>query len=120
MISQFRLVTPEVLNNNGTLFGGITMQWMDEIAYIAAIRITRQKMVTVSVDNLQFLSPIKPDSLVEITVDLLKAGHASVVLLVQVFAEGMYTSDRCLSVSANFKFAAVGVDEKPCLIKKLN
>lgn len=120
MISQYRFVTPEMLNSNGTLFGGITMQWMDEIAYIGATRITRQKMVTVSVDHLKFLSSIKPDSIIEITADLQKAGHASLDLLVQVFAEGMYSGERLLAACATFKLAAIGVDEKPCLINKLD
>jgi acyl-CoA hydrolase len=66
MISQFRFVTPEMLNGHGTLFGGIIMQWMDEVAYIEATRISRQKMVTVSVDHLKFISPVGPDSFVEI------------------------------------------------------
>lgn len=120
MISQYRFITPEVLNAHGTLFGGITMQWMDELAYIAATKISRQKMVTVSVDHLKFIAPVKPDSFVEITACLKKAGYASLDLLVEVYAEAMYSGDRCLAASAVFKFAAVGADEKPCLISKLN
>ncbi len=118
MITQYRFITPEMLNCNGTLFGGTTMQWMDEVAFIAATRISRQKMVTVSVDNLKFISPIKPDSFVEISAQLLKAGHASLNIIVEVFAEGMYSGNRGLSSSAVFKFAAVGADDKPCLITK--
>ena len=39
---QFRVVFPKYLNSNGTLFGGKAMQWLDEVAFIAATRYSRQ------------------------------------------------------------------------------
>ena len=51
---QFKVIIPGVLNAHNTLFGGIAMQWMDEVAYITATRFTRQKVVTVSSDKINF------------------------------------------------------------------
>ena len=63
---QFKVIFPSMLNDHGTLFGGIAMQWMDEVAYIAAIRFTRSKMVTVSVEKINFLLPMKSGKIAEI------------------------------------------------------
>ena len=49
------MVRPNHLNAAGRLFGGILMQWMDEIAGLVAKRHTRKNVITASVDNLRFL-----------------------------------------------------------------
>jgi len=35
---QFKVIFPHTLNDHDTLFGGIAMQWMNEVAYIVAFR----------------------------------------------------------------------------------
>lgn len=49
---------PKHLNSNGTLFGGEVMQWLDEVALINATRYTRQRMITVKIEQVSFLKPI--------------------------------------------------------------
>jgi acyl-CoA hydrolase len=49
-----KLVFPNTTNHYDTLFGGIALQWMDEIAYITANRFSRQEFVTVSLDRINF------------------------------------------------------------------
>jgi acyl-CoA hydrolase len=36
---QFRMIFNNSLNDNGNLFGRQAMKWMDEVAYITAIRL---------------------------------------------------------------------------------
>lgn len=62
--SQSRIVFPGDLNDHDTLFGGKAMQWMDEVAYITAIRYSGKKMVTVTVNEVYFLNPVKSGSIV--------------------------------------------------------
>lgn len=40
---QFKIIFQSSLNDHETLFGGIAMQWMDEVAYITAIRYSKKK-----------------------------------------------------------------------------
>ena len=39
----FKAVFPGETNHYDTLFGGTALQWMDEVAFIAATRFTREK-----------------------------------------------------------------------------
>ena len=62
----FKAIFPNSLNANDTLFGGLAMKWMDEVAYITATRFTRQSMFTVNTENIKFLKAVCPNSIVEI------------------------------------------------------
>ena len=44
----------EDINGSGRLFGGRLMEWMDEVAGIAALRHSGRQVTTVAVDNLKF------------------------------------------------------------------
>ena len=44
----------EDINGNGRLFGGRLMEWMDEVAGIAATRHCGGCVTTAAIDNLQF------------------------------------------------------------------
>jgi len=50
----FKAVFPNTTNHYDTLFGGTAMQLMDEVAFIAATRFSRQRIVTVSSDRIDF------------------------------------------------------------------
>nr|MCR4716093.1 acyl-CoA thioesterase [Lachnospiraceae bacterium] len=44
----------EDINGSNRLFGGRLLQWMDEVAGIAAIRHAGIQVTTAAIDNLQF------------------------------------------------------------------
>ncbi len=54
-VETMHLVRNKHLNGAGRLFGGILMQWMDEVAAIVAMRHAGGACITASVDNLQFI-----------------------------------------------------------------
>jgi len=113
---QYKAIFPHTLNANNTLFGGLVMQWMDEVAYITATRLTRQKMFTVKVDKIEFLKPINPDSIIEIVGKVEKAGAAKVYIKVEVFTEEMYGSKREKAIESHFVFAQFNEQKKPTRI----
>lgn len=110
---QFKVVLPNTLNNHKTLFGGIALQWMDEVAYITATRFTRKKMVTVSAEKARFLLPVQSGTLVEIIGKVVKIGNAKLQIWVEIFVEEMYSENRQKAVEALFTFAAVDDQHKP-------
>ena len=55
-VETVHLVMAGHLNGAGRLFGGILMQWIDEVAGIVAKRHSMSNVTTASVDNLTFLS----------------------------------------------------------------
>ena len=110
---QFKMVFPCTLNANDSLFGGMAMQWMDEVAYITAIRFTRKQMVTVSADKIKFFMPIKPDSIIEVVGKIVKIGNVKIEILVEIFSEMMFNELREKAIEATFVFAAVDEENKP-------
>ena len=115
---QFRIIFQNALNDNGNLFGGLVMQWMDEVAYITAIRFTRMRVVTVRVDKLKFLLAIKPGTMIEIIGTVGKVGHTQIEIPGEIFVESQDSDNREKAVEATFTFAAINADNKPIRIDK--
>ncbi len=64
-VETVHIVRPNHLNAAGRLFGGMLMQWIDEVAALVAKRHTHTNVTTASVDNLSFLKGAYPgDSVV--------------------------------------------------------
>ena len=118
-LSQTRVtkaVFPNTTNHYDTLFGGTAMQWMDEVAFIAATRFTRMKVVTVSSDRLDFKKAIPEGSIVELVGSVTRVGKSSLEIQVQVFLEMMLEDSRELALEGTFTFVALGEDKKPVKI----
>lgn len=81
---QFKVIFPNVLNDHNTLFGGVAMQWMDEVAYITATRFTKMKMVTVSTRGIHFRNPLKSGTIAEITGKIIKVGKLKIDVKVEI------------------------------------
>jgi acyl-CoA hydrolase len=113
---QFRMILHNSLNDNGSLFGGFAMQWMDEVAYITAIRFTRLKVVTVAVDRLKFIKAVKPGEMAEIIGKVSKVGRVKLDIKVDIYVENSDSDQREKAVEASFTFAAVNKDNKPVCI----
>ena len=114
---QFKVVFPKHLNPNGTFFGGEAMQWMDEVAFITATRYTRQRMITVKIENVRFLKPILPNTILELTGRIVKTGNVKISIKVEVFSENMFSERREKAIEADFVFAACNDDLSPVPLK---
>lgn len=80
-----KLVKPEDLNANNTLFGGRLLEWVDEEAAIyAAIEARHAKIVTKSISAINFVAPARQGDVVEIGVALKKVGITSITVEVKV------------------------------------
>jgi acyl-CoA hydrolase len=110
---QFRVVFPKHLNSNGTFFGGEAMQWLDEVAFITATRYSRQRMITVKIQNVSFIRPILPDTILEISGKIMKAGNVKLYIRVEVFSEDMYSTQRKKMMEADFIFAPCNDELSP-------
>lgn len=113
---QNRIVFSRHLNSIGTLFGGEAMQWLDEVALITATRYTRQRMVTVKIEQVSFLRPIMPNSIIDITGRIVKTNHVKIFINVDVYSEDMYSLNREKVMEADFIFAACNDDLSPTIL----
>jgi acyl-CoA hydrolase len=116
VLSQTRVtkaIFPDRTNHHNTLFGGTALQWMDEVSFIAATRFSRQNIVTVSSDKIDFKHPVPGGSVVELIAQVVEVGRSSIRVQVDVFVEGLYQDGCQKAITGFFSFVAIGEDKKP-------
>lgn len=111
----FKAVFPNTTNHYDTLFGGTAMQLMDEVAFIAATRFSRQRMVTVSSDRIDFKRPIPHGTIIELVGRVTYLGNTSLKVRVEIYIEQMYDEGREKAITGDFTFVAI--DENKCPVK---
>lgn len=114
----FKAVFPNTTNHYDTLFGGTAMMMMDEVAFITATRFSRQKMVTISSDRIDFTKPIAAGTIVELVGSVSHLGNTSMKVKVEIFVEQMYSEEREKAVTGEFSFVAIDEHKKPTPILK--
>lgn len=78
-------VKPEDLNPNSTLFGGRLLEWIDEEAALYAIvQLENSHVVTKYIAEIDFKSSAKTGDIIEIGIDVVKFGSASLTLRCEV------------------------------------
>ncbi len=112
----FKTVFPNTTNHYDTMFGGSVMALMDEVAFMAATRYSRLKMVTVSSDKIDFKIPIPHGTIIEVIGQVYHVGRTSLKVHVEIFVEEMYAETRELAVSGNFTFVAIDDHKRPIQI----
>ncbi|MDD7390149.1 MAG: acyl-CoA thioesterase [Lachnospiraceae bacterium] len=83
-VETIHLVRPEHLNDAGRLFGGVLMQWMDEIAALAAMQYYEGNVVTGTVDSLIFIKGASKGDVVPLTAQVTYTGRKSIEVKVEV------------------------------------
>ncbi|WP_020533167.1 acyl-CoA thioesterase [Flexithrix dorotheae] len=114
----FKAVFPNTTNHYDTLFGGMAMSMMDEVAFIAATRFSRQRMVTVSSDRIDFKKPIPSGTIIELVGRISHIGKTSLKVRVDIFIEQMYAEHREKAVSGEFSLVAIDKNKKPIAVDK--
>jgi acyl-CoA hydrolase len=78
-------VKPEDLNPNGTLFGGRLLAWIDEEAALyAVVQLENAHVVTKYIAEIDFKSSAKTGDIIEIGIEVVKFGRASLTLRCEV------------------------------------
>jgi len=114
----FKAVFPNTTNHYDTLFGGTAMHLMDEVAFITATRFSRQIMVTVSSDRIDFKRPIPAGTIIELVGVVSHIGNTSLKVKVDIYIEQMYSELREKAVTGEFSFVAMDENKKPTPILK--
>lgn len=113
----FKAVFPSTTNHYDTLFGGTAMQLMDEVAFITATRFSRQRMVTVSSDRIDFKKAIPAGTIIELIGKISYLGNTSLKVRVDIYIEQMYQEGRERAVSGDFTFVAIDENKVPVKIE---
>ena len=117
-VETVHIVRPNHLNAAGRLFGGILMQWIDEVAGIVAMRHTRCNCTTASVDNLRFIRGAYQQDLLVIIGKVTYVGTTSMEVRVDTYVESKDGMRRPIN-RAYFTMVALDENDKPCPVPKL-
>lgn len=109
----FKAVFPSTTNHYDTLFGGTAMALMDEVAFIAATRFCKKKVVTVSSDRIDFNKAIPAGTIIELIATVSHVGRTSLKVKVCVMVEKMYEDFREEAITGTFTFVAVDENKNP-------
>ncbi len=116
--SIFKAVFPNTTNHYDTLFGGTAMHLMDEVAFITATRFSRQKMVTVSSDKIDFTNPIPAGTIIELVGHITHVGNTSLKVAVDIYIEEMYSDHRIKAITGIFTLVALDEQKRPMPLRK--
>lgn len=87
-MDHHKLVLPEYMNEQGFLFGGYLLKWIDEFAYITVnLDHPGHRFVTVAMDHVVFKHPIHSGQILRFTVRETRRGRSSVQYRVEVYGE---------------------------------
>lgn len=112
------IVRPNHLNAAGRLFGGLIMQWIDEVAAIVAKRHTRTNVTTVSVDNLCFLKGAYQNNVIVLVGKLVYVGRTSMDVQVESYVEEL-DGTRTLINRAYLTLVALDENDRPTPVPRL-
>ena len=117
-VETVHIVRPNHLNGANRLFGGILMQWIDEVAGIVAKRHSMCNVTTASVDNLTFLHGAYQNDLVVIRGKLTWVGSTSMEVCVDTYVET--PGGKCDRINnAHFMMIALDENDKPVTVPRL-
>lgn len=115
-VEMTEMVLPNDTNRLGNLLGGSLMHWIDIAGAIAAWRHTNRICVTASVDELNFLHPIKEGEVVVLRASVNRAFHTSVEVGVKVSKENPATGERRHTNTAYLTFVALDDAGRPTAV----
>lgn len=110
---------PADTNANGDIFGGWVMARMDQAGGIAAVEIAQGRVVTVKVDAMHFIRPMKVGDVLSVYTDLTRVGNTSLTLHIEAWAQRFRTRDVMEKVTeATFTFVAIDDNGKPRVVPR--
>ena len=104
------LALPNDANGLGNVLGGKVMHLVDLAGAMAALRHARRPVVTVAVDNMQFLHPVHVSELMILHSSVNRVFRTSLEVGVKVETENLMTGERLHTCSAYLTFVALDAD----------
>ena len=117
-VETVRIVRPNHLNGANRLFGGILMQWIDEVAGIVAKRHSMCNVTTASVDNLTFLHGAYQNDMIVIKGKMTWVGSSSMEVCVDTYVENL-SGERHRINHAHFMMVALDENGKATPVPRL-
>ncbi len=112
------IAMPADTNPSGDIFGGWIMSQMDLGSGIVALRAAKTRVVTVAMDGMSFLQPVKVGDRVAVYAWIEKIGRTSIRIPVEVWVERYMTGEQVRVTEAVFTYVAIDAAGKPIPVKR--
>ena len=104
------LAMPADTNPAGDIFGGWVMSQMDIAGAIAAIERAKGRVVTVAVEAMTFIAPVKVGDILCVYTSVEKVGRTSITVAIEAWARRNRLDDRVKVTDGKFVYVALGED----------
>ena len=104
---------PADANAYGDIFGGWLLSLMDSGAGLVAARHAKGRAVTVAMDAVEFLRPVKVGDEVSVYATIEKIGRTSLTIVAQAWRRERHSEEAEKVTQATFTFVAVDDDGRP-------
>jgi acyl-CoA hydrolase len=116
---MLEVVLPNDANPLGNILGGKVMHLIDIAGAVAAHRHSRRHVVTVAVDSLDFMYPIRVGQIILLRAHVTRAFNTSMEVEVNVFLEDFISGERRQTSSAFVTYVAVDEHGQPTPVPPL-
>ncbi|MCU7842496.1 MAG: acyl-CoA thioesterase [Candidatus Thiodiazotropha sp. (ex Monitilora ramsayi)] len=110
------LAMPADANPSGDIFGGWVMSQMDLAAGICAGSRANGRVVTVAVNSMSFIQPVKVGDVLCVYTTVDRVGNTSMEIHVEAWARRQRIGIRDKVTEAKFTFVALDIQGKPKVI----
>jgi acyl-CoA thioesterase YciA len=104
------LAMPADTNPAGDIFGGWVMSQMDIAGAIAAVETARGRVVTVAVEAMTFIAPVKVGDILCVYTRLDRIGTTSITIAIEAWARRNRVDDRVKVTDGRFVYVSLGED----------
>lgn len=105
---------PKDTNAGGSIFGGWIMSQIDIAGAIPALARAKGRIATVAVYSIEFHEPVFVGDIVSCYAGIIKTGHSSITVKVEVFAERNPSNKQTIKVTeAELTYVALDENRKP-------
>jgi acyl-CoA thioesterase YciA len=104
------LAMPADTNPAGDIFGGWVMSQMDIAGAIAAVERSGGRVVTVAVEAMTFIAPVKVGDILCVYTTVERVGTTSVTISMEAWARRNRIADRVKVTDGRFVYVALGED----------
>ncbi len=112
------IAMPADSNPAGDIFGGWVLSQMDIAGGICAAERAQCRVVTVALDSMHFIRPVKIGDVLCAYTEVERVGNTSLDIHVEAWAQRDRSRNRVKVTEAKFKFVALGVDGRPRQVPK--
>jgi acyl-CoA thioesterase YciA len=104
------LAMPADTNPAGDIFGGWVMSQMDIAGAIAAVERARGRVVTVAVEAMTFIAPVKVGDILCVYTTIERVGNTSITVAIEAWARRNRLADRVKVTDGRFVYVSLGED----------